>query len=142
MSVTLMGPPSLLATCLHEYAHLAVARHFGATGFVRVSRVAAAPPSWLGRFQLFGELADDEWRVVALAGAVAELLAREAAPDAAHTAARLARDPALTTGTDGQLARGYDIADVARCLSIVKRAWREIVSEAVERANEVAAVSP
>ena len=129
---------TLLATCLHEYAHLAAARHFGATGFVRISRVDAARPSWFGRFQLFGELAADEWRVVALAGVVAELLAREGSLDAAHTAACLAHDPALLTGADGQLARGYGIEDVARCLAIVKRAWREIASDAIERANEVA----
>lgn len=127
---------ALHAVCLHEYAHLAAARHFGATGFVRICRTDAG---WLGRFQLHGALDDDQWRIVALAGAVAELLAQDASLGAECLKARLASDSALLAGVDLELARGYAIEDVTRCRAIVARAWRDIASDATERAD---AVSP
>ena len=130
-------------TCLHEAAHLAVARQFGATGFVRILRVGdAQEPAWLGRFQLHGELADDEWRIVALAGAVAELVALDGARDAAALRERLERDATLLTGPDEALAKGYDLEDVARCLALVTRVWRDIEAEASARANDALGVNP
>ena len=131
-------------TCLHEAAHLAVARQFGATGFVRILRVGDAHqvPAWLGRFQLHGELADDEWRIVALAGAIAELVALDGARDAAALSERLERDATLLTGADEALAKGYNLEDVARCLALVTRVWREIEAEASERATDALRINP
>jgi hypothetical protein len=124
-------------TCLHEFAHLAAARHFGAAGFVRFLRCGdpASEARWSGRFQLYGELGDDEWRIVALAGAIAELFARDPTLGVEGTFDLLAQDPTLLTGVDRQLARGYGIDDVARGLAIVAGAWREIEAEALERAG-------
>jgi hypothetical protein len=133
---------SVHVTCLHEFAHLAAARHFGATGFVRLTRTdPASETPWIGLFQLHGDLGEDEWRVVALAGAVAEVFARDPTLDAKRTFDRLAQDPTLLTGVDLQLARGYGIDDVARCLAIVAGAWREIEAEANERASVCSVLS-
>lgn len=131
-------------TCLHEAAHLVVARHFGATGFVRILRAGeiTSAPSWLGRFQLYGDLADHEWRIVALAGAIAELIAGDTTRDVARVRDELARDPTLLTGADLELAQGYDERDVARCLALVTREWREIAAEANERVADTLRVSP
>ena len=130
---------ALRATCLHEYAHLAVARHFGACGFVAIRRDASAGlhrASWHGRFQLFGPLQDDEWRIVAIAGTIAERMADGAAEDAALLDASL-RCPETLSPCDAALARGHDVDDVRRCIEIVRDAWPDIVRDAMEREEEV-----
>ena len=130
-------------TCLHEAAHLAVARQFGATGFVRILRGGdAQEPMWVGRFQLHGELAHDEGRISALAGAIAELVALDGARDAAALRERLERDATLLTGADEALAKGYDLEDIASCLELVTRVWRDIEAEASEHANDALCINP
>jgi hypothetical protein len=118
--------------CLHEYAHLVVARHFGAAGFVAIVGDSTSC-RYGGRFQMYGELADDEWRIVALAGLVAERLDDEPTLTASVLAAALGADPDLLSGTDAQLAAGFDEVDVERCLSLVTTLWRDITGEANER---------
>jgi hypothetical protein len=123
---------ALWRACLHEYAHLVVARHFGAAGFVAI---VGDPASccYGGRFQMHGELADDEWRIVALAGVVAERLDEEPTVTATVLAAALRANPRVLGGTDAQLATGCDEADVERCLGLVRKLWRDIAGEANER---------
>jgi hypothetical protein len=136
----LLDDANLHATCVHEYAHLAVARHFGACGFVTVSparRRHGNEPHWQGRFQLFGQLADDEWRIVALAGSLAECIAGGSKPDPLLLAEALRRAGALSP-CDAALAQGFDAQDVERCLAVILAAWREIVRDAAERAGDVA----
>ena len=129
---------ALWRACLHEYAHLVVARHFGAAGFVAIGGDATTC-RYGGRFQMFGELADDEWRVVALAGVVAERLDEEPTVTASVLTAALRADPDLLRGTDVQLAAGFDEADVERCVSLVRMLWRDIAGEANDRlASETA----
>jgi hypothetical protein len=125
----------LRRACIHEYAHWAVARHFGAAGFVTIVSHAAGHPRYGGRFQMHGDLADDEWRVVALAGAVAECCADD--PDvAAHLVIRYLRsDPSALSPVDAQLAAGFADRDVERCLAVVKAAWHEIAGEADARVH-------
>jgi len=131
---------ALWRTCLHEYAHLVVARHFGAAGFVAIGGAGSTSPHRIGgRFQMYGELLDEEWRIVALAGAVAERLDEDPAVAAAVLADALRADPEALRGTDAELAAGFDDADVERCLDLVRRLWREIAGEATERfASETA----
>ena len=129
---------ALWRACLHEYAHLVVARHFGAAGFVAIAGDATAC-SYGGRFQMYGELADDEWRIVALAGVVAERLDEEPTVTASVLSAALRADPDMLRGTDARLAAGFDEADVERCVSLVRVLWRDIAGEANERiASETA----
>lgn len=131
----------LRAACVHEYAHLVVARGFGACGFVTVARIAgrgADAGSWCGRFQLFGELSDEEWRIVALAGAIAERIDARAACDTPSLVESLQRAGTLSC-SDARLAHGYGARDVERCLRLVKMGWREIETQAAERAAGVAA---
>ena len=129
---------ALRRACLHEYAHLVVARHFGAAGFVTIAGDATSY-RYGGRFQMYGELADDEWRIVALAGVVAERLDEEPAVSASVLAAALPADSDGLSGTDAELAAGFDEADVERCLCIIRTLWRDIASEANERfASETA----
>ena len=130
---------ALWRACLHEYAHLVVARHFGAAGFVAITGDPTSASRYGGRFQMYGELADQEWRVVAMAGVVAERFEEE--PDVTTTvlAAALRADPGMLRGTDAELAAGFDEADVDRCLGLVRTLWRDIASEANERfASETA----
>ena len=129
----------LHATCLHEYAHLAAARHFGACGFVtvrRAPRVQRDGWAWQGRFQLFGALADDEWRIVAIAGSVAECVSRGIADDAEALAAAL-REPGALSACDEVLARGFDANDVAYCVALIRNAWNAIDCDARERAAQI-----
>jgi hypothetical protein len=126
---------ALARVCLHEHAHLVAARALGAYGFVRIVRVAGGDDGWAGAFQMHGTLDDRGWRIVALAGTLAEWL--DEAPglgvDEAH--ARLRADRALSRD-DALLAAGYDAADVAGCLAVLRAHWREIVDEAEDRAAE------
>jgi hypothetical protein len=125
---------ALARVCLHEHAHLVVARALGACGFVRIVRVAGGD-AWAGAFQMHGTLDDRGWRLVALAGTLAEWL--DEAPglgvDDAHS--RLRADGALSRD-DALLAAGYDAADVAACLAVLRAHWRAIVDEAEEHAAE------
>jgi hypothetical protein len=132
---------SAQAVCLHEYAHLAVARHFGAAGFVAVARVAGAlPPCHAGAFRLFGDLADDEWRVVALAGAVGECLAEEPLAGVDDIARRLEAGTALA-GVDRELADGYTRDDVAACVAILRTEWSSVCADAAAHAQRLGCTS-
>jgi hypothetical protein len=125
---------ALWRTCLHEYAHAVVARHFGAAGFVTIVREYTGAASYGGRFQMYGELDDDEWRIVALAGTVAECVGDDSCVEAASVIAVLRGATSPLSGVDAQLAAGFADAEVERCLAIVRQRWREIASEAAERA--------
>lgn len=133
--------PDLRAVCVHEYAHLVVARCFGAWGFVTVARVVGRDgdaAGWHGRFQLFGELTDEEWRSVALAGTIAERIDARAACDSGSLLESLRRPGALSD-SDARLAHGFDTGDVERCLRLVSMSWQEIETQAAERAESVEA---
>ena len=135
------GAETLRAACVHEYAHLVVARQFGACGFVTVARIGGREHDvqrWHGRFQLFGELGDDEWRIVALAGTIAEWVDAHAAFDTASLLAALRR-PGTLSASDASLACGYGADHVERCLRIVTMAWHEIETQASERAASIEA---
>ena len=135
---TIDGACDLHATCIHEYAHLAVARHFGAFGFVTVTRVTLAEPrvpAWRGQFQLFGELPDQAWRIVALAGTLAEWHFDGATTDATALDAML-RWPGALSSCDEALARGFDRDDVQDCLAVLAGAWPTILRDAAERVQE------
>jgi len=131
------APPSpaarnLRRACVHEYAHWAVARSLGASGFVTIVREPAdadGSAQFGGRFQMHGELDDGDWRVVALAGTVAECYDDDKTISATTIAAAIACGDIEFTGTDAKLATGYDDDDVARCLALVKRAWPEIIAD-------------
>lgn len=126
----------LRATCLHEEAHLAVARHFGACGFITIRRVTGSTTTWQGRFQLVGDIEDDAWRIVALAGTLAERLDDDRAIDARELASALRRPGALSP-CDEALARGFRIDDVRRCLAIVHAMRPMLARDADERVREV-----
>jgi len=121
--------------CIHEFAHWAVAGHFGAAGFVTIVRSVAGRSSCGGRFQMYGDLADDEWRIVALAGTVAECFADDPGVDALAIVDYIRKDPDALSDVDAQLADGFEDRDVERCLGIVKALWREITNEADERSR-------
>jgi hypothetical protein len=123
----------LRRACLHEFAHLAVARRFGACGFVRILRSGDRQARYAGCFQMHGELADDEWRIVALAGTLAELVDDEPTIDATEARARLESGRVALSPLDASLARGYGMRDVARCLAILRAVWALIVADADER---------
>jgi hypothetical protein len=141
MALCLAAMRDLRRACIHEYAHWAVARHFGAAGFVTIVASRTGPPSWGGRFQMYGELADGEWRIVALAGTVAECVEEDPGVDALAIIASLRQDPSMLSAIDAQLAQGFGDDDVLRCLAIVKAAWHEIAREAGDRASSVVSES-
>ena len=132
------GERELYATCLHEYAHSIVAQHFGACGFVTIQRlhVESGSSRWQGRFQLFGELDDDAWRVVALAGTLAERLAEGRAADVARLDGLL-HAPGALSSCDASLAQGFDRSHVATCIDVLCNEWTAIGRDAFERAAEV-----
>jgi hypothetical protein len=130
---------ALYTTCLHEFAHLAAARSFGACGFVAVQRLGISYPEdtkWQGRFQLFGALDDDAWRVVALAGTLAERLF-DGHPANASQLEEALRRPGALSYCDAALARGFDRGDVHACIAVVNDAWAAIIDDANERAAEI-----
>jgi hypothetical protein len=130
---------SLYTTCLHEFAHLAAARSFGACGFVTVQRLGTGDlqnAKWQGRFQLFGALDDDAWRVVALAGTLAERLF-DGHPANLSQLARALRLPGALSYCDAALARGFDRDHVDACIAVVSNAWAAIIDDATERAAEI-----
>jgi hypothetical protein len=128
----------LRRACIHEYAHLAIARRFGACGFVTIVPIVPRTPDeerFAGRFQMLGELADDEWRIVALAGTVGECLDGDPCADALEIARRLDDGTLALPDVDAQLARGYTAEDVVRCVALVRAEWSTIRREAEARAT-------
>jgi hypothetical protein len=133
----------LARVCLHEYAHLVVARQLGAMGFVRVARIFAsrdAGPHFAGRFELHEPLGADQLRMVALAGSIAEIVEPTPSIGPADVAARLASGPSRLSGADATLAAGYVADDVARTLSLVRELWPMIRDEAAARCAELEAM--
>lgn len=132
----------LRRVCLHEYAHLAVARAFGASGFVRIRRVAndvRAPPRFAGAFQMHGDLDERAWHVVALAGTIAEWLADAPSLDEAAILARLGEEADALSPVDACLAAGWDATDVRECIRRLRSAWLELMRDADERAATIEA---
>jgi hypothetical protein len=130
---------SLARVCLHEYAHLAAARAFGACGFVRIRRIAVPagePAQYSGSFQMHGELGEWQWRVVALAGTLAEWMHDGAGLAVADVVARLAAGSALSP-QDARLGDGYDDDDVRCCLELLDAQWDWLCREASQRAAEI-----
>lgn len=135
---------SLERVCLHESAHCVVARALGASGFVRIARVVdggAGEPRYAGAFQMHGDLGERDWRVVALAGTIAEWIHADAALDARAITRRL-RSPQALSPVDARLAGGFDAADVERCLALLRVHWPVVAAEARERAQGIAADRP
>ena len=134
-------PASLERTCVHEHGHLVVARALGASGFVRLVRIVAGGNrevvGYAGSFQLFGELDEREWRIVALAGTLAEWIAEVPDFDESLLLDRLHGTPDPLPATDARLAAGYDDEDVRRCMSLLKRHWGEVCAEALDRATSL-----
>src|SRR5262245_40796742 len=123
----------LRRACIHEYAHFLVARELGAAGFVTISCARdelSGRPRFGGCFQMHGELAADEWRIVALAGAIAECVLDDDEIAAPAILGRLSRGDIELSGPDAVLAAEYDAGDVTRCLAIVRRAFPMIAAEA------------
>jgi len=109
---------------IHEFAHSIVARKLGAAGFVRFFADASA------QFQLYGDLADDEWRIVALAGTIAECVDDDRELSPVQMSERLRTQAVTLSDTDARLAAGFDMHDIERCLELVRAAWHEIEAEA------------
>lgn len=135
------GSGELRRVLVHEYAHLAAARHFGAAGFVRVLRVRddAAGVCFAGRFQLYGALDDDAWRIVALAGVVAECIDAGCDDDAERLHRHVGE---ALAGVDGELARDYLPRHVDCCRAILRATWRALVDDAEEHARRCIAGWP
>lgn len=132
----------LARVCLHEYAHLVVARRLGAVGFVRIARIVPPRdegPHFAGRFELHVPLDAELVRIVALAGPIAELVDLEPSIHITELRSRLAAGPLRLSGADAVLAAGYAEDDVARALALVRELWPTIVEESASRCSDVAA---
>jgi len=133
--------PALRAACIHEFAHLGIARCFGAAGFVSIASARsrdAQHAGWHACFQLHGTLSEDEWRIVALAGVIAERI-DAGDPCMLDEVVAHVGTPGVLSHTDAALSRGYDASHVASCLSLLRAGWRDIEADAQARANSVAA---
>jgi hypothetical protein len=131
---------SLEQVCLHEYAHWCIARALGACGFVRLRRIVApdgAQAGYAGSFEMHGELGEREWRVVALAGTIAEWIHDTPAIAVDDVLVRLAAGGALSP-QDAGLARGYDRGDVERCTALLREHWLALLGDVAERVAEIA----
>jgi hypothetical protein len=129
---------SLERVCLHEYAHWALARALGACGFVRVRRFALdiVPARYVGSFEMHGELGEREWRVVALAGTMAEWMHDAPAIGVDDVMVRLAAGGVLSR-QDARLAQGYDRTDVEDCIALLREQWTGLLRDASERVAEI-----
>lgn len=123
----------LRRACIHEFAHLAVARHFGACGFVTIVPVAGKAGCYGGRFQMHGELSEQQWRIVALAGTIAELIDTSPSIDPLAIFAHLRGSVLPLSTLDAQLAAGYEACDVAQCVDILRCVWTTVVADVSER---------
>ncbi len=122
--------------CLHEHAHVAVAKYFGSEGWVDVQ--AAPPGSWLphGLDFYIGRSYFDPLRyardrhLVGWAGAVAEMLDEDSEACAPEIFERCTTGAYELSGTDLDLIGRPRLADVAACLGLLRRLWTEIVTRA------------
>jgi hypothetical protein len=121
----------LRRSCIHEFAHAAVARHFGVFGSVEVFPNETRGPDdkfFAGQFTLYGPLSAEHGRIVGLAGTVAEYVDGDPHVDAESVAEYLFADD--LSETDARLADGFDGDDVEETVALVKRLWSEIVQSA------------
>ena len=125
----------LRRTCIHEAAHVAVAKSFGAAAVWDVyPRITTAPQHqklWAGIAYIDTEgLTDRQQRCIALAGVVATELYENPNLQAWEIAEGIEWGDIDFSPQDASLADGYDFSDVVRCMHRVWRLLPTIVEDA------------
>ena len=140
----------LRRTCIHEYAHEVVARHFGAPSYVTITanpHGSIEDKFYSGQCAICAKLATQQIRLVCLAGIIAEHIDSDRLADADDLADWFMGGKLTLSDTDAVGAGAYKLRDVKRCVSLVKELWPEIESavriaveteEAIEEAAEAA----
>jgi hypothetical protein len=129
--------------CLHEAAHVVIARLYGAAEVnARVDPTETSDPiaekTFVGstQFCLPDGLDRDHRRMIALAGTVAEELAGDSEIDGFVLLDYLECGDVLLSETDAKLAGSYSAADLDRCIALVRHAWPQVLAEASSLAEE------
>jgi hypothetical protein len=121
----------LRSACIHEFAHEAVARHFGAWGRVTIRPNTGADwwqnKLYAGTFDLArGILNEHQQCLVGLAGAIAEHIDRYPDISCDDIVGSFNDDKILLSETDRQFTARYSSDDVRKCFTLVKSLWAEI----------------
>jgi hypothetical protein len=118
----------LRKVCIHECAHKAVAWHFGAPSQVTISfnpNGSIEDKFFAGQTQVHASLSESETRVMCLAGTVAEQVDLDRNVEALDLWDWIGSAIDLSD-TDAAGAGDWDLADLEKCVALVKRLWPEI----------------
>jgi hypothetical protein len=136
----------LRAACIHESAHMIVARHLGVGGFIHIGRnqgggatgeqfVGGRLMHYGGQFHpIDGQPDEQQSRLIGLAGSVAQFYDRDRDVPKEDIVGRLE-----LSVTDEDMAAGFDEGDIERCLLLVQQLWGDIEAEAARAAAGSAA---
>lgn len=120
----------LRATCVHEYGHAAVAKHFRVPGVVSIVENPDGGENEsfvVGQFMRLCDPASERHaRLIALAGTVAEELDRERGVAASEIFEALTQRVVELSDADAEHAGPYTKADVEDCAALVRSLWLSI----------------
>lgn len=121
----------LWRACLHEAAHLVIARHFKVSGHIRVAEHTNGGTEeryFVGQFHPLSKITTVKAkRAIGLAGSMAELLEEDS------TLTECDCDDLELSESDATLANGYQVRDIGRTLELLRENWPEILQEASDR---------
>jgi len=123
----------LLLACIHEYAHMIVARHLGIHGFVKIARNGSGGElerHFGGTFTRFADGNTHQKRMIGLAGTVAEHVYCDPAIEAFQIADFLECGADELSISDADISGDYTAADIEECLVLVKLLWATILEGA------------
>jgi len=118
-------------TCIHEYAHFLVAQRFGICAWISIWRNPGGGEVerfYVGRTSFGTKIPKCGRPLIGLAGNIAELLVenRELDPDLAFEVLGWGD----LSATDAELAGDFTIADVNKCISLLRRLWTALEAAA------------
>jgi hypothetical protein len=131
-----MRARDLRRVCLHEFAHLHVARHHGVAGHVRVAANPHAGDGltermFIGKFHFLQRCEDaSALRQIGLAGTVAEELDDDTTLEGWQILEWLQEGTLELSGTDAKYAGDYTEADLDLTIALVRDLWDALDSDA------------
>lgn len=123
----------LWKACIHECAHAAIARRFGASAEVKIRANADTSMQenlYIGRCKIVPELPKEQTRLVALAGVIAEQFGKNHDVTGDFIAKWIELENITLSARDAAGASGDTRRDLDECVSLVRQLWTDIEREA------------
>jgi hypothetical protein len=124
----------LRRACIHLAAHVVVAKQLGISADFNVGREGPRDlreePAWRGRLRLLTHepTPPQKWALIALAGAIAEIIYDDSRAEASDIDDGLCEGFLKWSATDAERAGSVQTKHVSQCTRLVRNHWGDIVN--------------